>query len=75
MRARPRKTFDANSETSTYFTAGELLIYAASASEHRSHRGRVDHVRLHFWNRFIRGGVDMGIDMLLTGEWFLYSPV
>ena len=41
MRAGPRKTLDANFETSNYFTAVELLIDAASGSEHRSRRGGV----------------------------------
>ena len=40
MRARPRKTLDANFEISNHvITAVELLIYAASASEHHSFRG------------------------------------
>ena len=41
MRARPHKTLDVNFEVSNYFTAVELLIDAASDSEHRSRRGMV----------------------------------
>ena len=36
MRARLRRNLDANFKISNYFTAVELLIYATSASEHRS---------------------------------------
>ena len=41
MRALPRKTLDVNFETSYYFTAVELLIFVASAREHRLPYGRV----------------------------------
>ena len=30
---------------------------------------------MHFYNRYICEGVDLGIYLLLTGEWFQYSPV
>ena len=45
MRARLRKTLDANFGISNYLTVVELLIYAANASE-RENRLRRDEVAL-----------------------------